>query len=170
MRYWDPGWQAIILAYTGRLLAAGFDGAYLDLVDAYEYYAAQGHPQAAEEMAAFVAAIRSHARAGDPDFYIFPQNAPELAALLPGYLDGVDGIGQEEAYYGYDGDDLPTPPDVTASEVEGYLTSSQCRQAGATVDYATTPARRRRLRGRRQGYVPFARCAIWTLCQSARPD
>lgn len=165
VRYWDPDWQAIIFAYTGRLLAAGFDGAYLDLVDAYEYYAGQGHPQAAEEMAAFVAAIRSHARAGDPDFYIFPQNAPELAALLPGYLDGVDGIGQEEAYYGYDGDDLPTPPDVTA-EVEGYL--DLFHNAGKlvlTVDYATTPAHVDDVYARSQarGYVPF--CTVRDLDQ-----
>ena len=32
--HWDPGWQAIISAYTDRLLSAGFDGAYLDIIDA----------------------------------------------------------------------------------------------------------------------------------------
>jgi cysteinyl-tRNA synthetase, unknown class len=42
VRYWDPEWQAIICgsqgAYLDRLLAAGFDGAYLDIVDAFEYF------------------------------------------------------------------------------------------------------------------------------------
>ncbi len=42
VRYWDANWQAIIFgsenAYLDRILAAGFDGAYLDLVDAYEYF------------------------------------------------------------------------------------------------------------------------------------
>ncbi len=42
VRYWEPEWKSIILtgddAYLKRILAAGFDGVYLDLVDAFEYY------------------------------------------------------------------------------------------------------------------------------------
>ncbi len=42
VRYWDPEWQAIILggpsAYLDRIVAAGFDGVYLDIIDAYEYF------------------------------------------------------------------------------------------------------------------------------------
>jgi cysteinyl-tRNA synthetase len=45
VRYWDPGWQAIIFgsgnAYLNRILAAGFDGVYLDIIDAYEYFEEQ---------------------------------------------------------------------------------------------------------------------------------
>jgi cysteinyl-tRNA synthetase len=120
VRYWDPAWQAIVFSYTDRLLDAGFDGVYLDIIDAYECYAERGRATAAQEMADFVAAIRADARARDPDFYIFPQNAPELADLVPGYLKSVDGIGQEDIYYGYDDDDVMTPPAATA-ELEGYL-------------------------------------------------
>ncbi|HEY66475.1 MAG TPA: hypothetical protein G4O02_18140, partial [Caldilineae bacterium] len=157
VHYWDPAWQAIIFAYTDRLLDAGFDGAYLDLIDAYEYYADQGRTTAAWEMADFVAAIAAHARRRDPDFYIFVQNAPELARLVPGYLDSVDGIGQEDIYYGYEGDDQPTPPEVTA-ELEGYLDAF--KDAGKlvlTIDYATTPAHvdDAYARSRAKGYVPF---------------
>ena len=77
----------------------------------------------------------------------------------------MDGIGQEEAYYGYDGDDLPTPPDVTA-EVEGYL--DLFHNAGKlvlTVDYATTPAHVDDVYARSQarGYVPF--CTVRDLDQ-----
>jgi len=40
--YWDPAWQAIIFgsanAYLDRILNAGFDGVYLDIIDAYEYF------------------------------------------------------------------------------------------------------------------------------------
>ncbi|NWF78310.1 MAG: endo alpha-1,4 polygalactosaminidase [Chloroflexi bacterium] len=35
VRYWYAGWQDIIFAYLDRILAQGFDGGYLDLVDAY---------------------------------------------------------------------------------------------------------------------------------------
>ncbi|HDP34189.1 MAG TPA: hypothetical protein ENN29_03660 [Candidatus Hydrogenedentes bacterium] len=42
VRYWAPEWQSIIYggadAYLDRIIAAGFDGAYLDLIDAYEYF------------------------------------------------------------------------------------------------------------------------------------
>lgn len=40
--YWDPAWKEIILtgtdSYLGRILDAGFDGVYLDIIDAYEYF------------------------------------------------------------------------------------------------------------------------------------
>lgn len=42
VRYWDPSWQGYIYgkdgAYVDLVLLAAFDGAYLDLIDAYEYY------------------------------------------------------------------------------------------------------------------------------------
>jgi cysteinyl-tRNA synthetase len=157
VRYWDPAWQMIVLSYTGRLLDAGFDGAYLDLIDAYEYYAERGRASAAQEMADFVAAIRAHARARDPDFYLFVQNAAELAAEVPGYLASVEGIGQEDIYYGYEDDDVMTPPAVTA-EMERHL--DVFKAAGKlvlTVDYATTPAHidDAYAKSLANGYVPF---------------
>ncbi len=163
VHYWDPAWQAIVLAYTDRLLAAGFDGAYLDIIDAYAYYADQGRSTAAQEMADLVAAIRAHARARDADFLIFAQNAPELAVLVPSYLASVDGIGQEDIYYGYEDDDVATPPEVTAA-LEGYL--DLFRSAGKlvlTIDYATTPSHidDAYARAQARGYVPF--CTVREL-------
>jgi cysteinyl-tRNA synthetase len=42
VKYWDPQWQAIIYgndsSYLHKILAAGFDGAYLDIIDAFEYF------------------------------------------------------------------------------------------------------------------------------------
>ena len=43
VRYWDPEWRKIIYygedgAYLQKILDAGFDGVYLDIIDAYEYY------------------------------------------------------------------------------------------------------------------------------------
>jgi cysteinyl-tRNA synthetase len=42
VEYWDPEWQAIVFDYTDRLIDAGFDGAYLDIIDAYEYFEDRG--------------------------------------------------------------------------------------------------------------------------------
>ncbi|QTQ13407.1 endo alpha-1,4 polygalactosaminidase [Treponema parvum] len=42
VRYWDEEWQKIIFgtdnSYTKKIIDAGFDGVYLDIIDAYEYF------------------------------------------------------------------------------------------------------------------------------------
>ena len=42
VKYWNAEWKKILYgssnAYLDRLLAAGFDGVYLDVIDAYEYF------------------------------------------------------------------------------------------------------------------------------------
>jgi cysteinyl-tRNA synthetase len=132
VRYWDQGWRDIIFQYLDKILGAGFDGIYCDIIDAYEYYQEKGRSAAAAEMADFVAAIRSYARALDPDFFIFVQNAAELAVTIPSYLNTVDGIGQEDIYYT---DGMEVPAEVTA-ELEGHL--KLFKDAGKpvlTIDY-----------------------------------
>ena len=42
VKYWNQDWQAIITgnndSYTKKMIDAGFDGVYLDIIDAFEYY------------------------------------------------------------------------------------------------------------------------------------
>ncbi|MDO5045400.1 endo alpha-1,4 polygalactosaminidase [Campylobacter sp.] len=42
VKYWDPDWQKIITgndeSYQRKILDAGFDGVYLDIIDAFEYF------------------------------------------------------------------------------------------------------------------------------------
>ncbi len=42
VKYWETEWQAVIFgsdsAYLDKILGAGFDGVYLDIIDAFEYY------------------------------------------------------------------------------------------------------------------------------------
>ncbi len=42
VKYWDPEWQAIIFgnqeSYLKKIVDAGFDGVYLDIIDAFDYY------------------------------------------------------------------------------------------------------------------------------------
>jgi cysteinyl-tRNA synthetase len=42
VHYWDEGWRRIILggahSYLDRIIEAGFDGVYLDLISAFEYF------------------------------------------------------------------------------------------------------------------------------------
>ena len=45
VKYWDPDWQKIITgndgSYQKKILGAGFDGVYLDIIDAFEYFEKQ---------------------------------------------------------------------------------------------------------------------------------
>ena len=42
VRYWEQSWKDIIYgndnSYLKKILDAGFDGVYLDIIDAFEYY------------------------------------------------------------------------------------------------------------------------------------
>lgn len=42
VRYWDPEWQGIIYgnndSYVTKIIDTGFDGVYLDIIDAFEYF------------------------------------------------------------------------------------------------------------------------------------
>ena len=42
VHYWDPEWQEIIFgnagSYLKKILDAGFDGVYLDIIDAFEFF------------------------------------------------------------------------------------------------------------------------------------
>lgn len=161
VRYWDPDWQAIIFgtpdSYLDKILARGYDGVYLDLVDVYWTYQEQGRATAAQEMVDFVLALTAYARRVRPGFAVFTQNAEDLAADYPEYLASLTGVGREDIYYGYYGDDEPTPPNETAW-IEQHL--DLFRNAGKpvlTIDYATTPAHidDSYAKSLAKGYVPF---------------
>ena len=111
-----------------------------------------------------MAGIAAYSRARDPDFYIIPQNAPELASIVNGYLEIVDGIGQEDIYYGYDEDGQPTPRQITG-ELE--LDLDLFKSAGKlvlTVDYTDAPGQvgYAYAKARSKGYVPSRPCVTWT--------
>ena len=121
VKYWDPAWQAIIFDYVDKIIASGFNGVYMDIIDAYQYWEDINPVPGmnyAQEMANFVAAIRAHAEAklaslGDTrDFAIMGQNGEELLANQT-YLNALDGVGKEDLrfYYpnGSEGSFQPTP-------------------------------------------------------------
>jgi cysteinyl-tRNA synthetase len=161
VQYWDPEWQAIIYgspeSYLDQILALGFDGIYLDRVDAYWYYEEKGRETAAREMADFIIALAEYARERQRGFGVFPQNAEELSLRFPDYLEAVTGIGVEDLYYGYPRDHEPSPADWTA-ERETIL--DQWVAAGKlvlTIDYTAKPEQIADAyeRARARGYVPY---------------
>ena len=161
VRYWDPAWQAILFgsqtAYLDRILAAGFDGVYLDRVDAFDEWQ-QGRPQAPREMTTLVKRIAAYAREKRPGFLVVPQNA-EALLKYDDYIATIDGIAKEDLLYGLDGkrDGSPNP--------QGEVWSSRrmldrARRAGKTVlavEYVRDPGLAARVTGelRGLGYVPL---------------
>lgn len=104
VRYWHPDWQKLTLDRIREVAKAGYDGAYLDIVDAYEYFAPR-RSSAAKDMVDFVAKIAAAARAINPNFLIIPQNGEGLLKYRK-YLSVIDGIAKEDLYYGLDGDGI----------------------------------------------------------------
>lgn len=137
VHYWDPAWKAIVFSYLDKILEVGFDGVYLDRVDAFEMYPKREGAMA--EMSQFVQEISVYARerAGQ-DFGVFPQNGHELLQE-PGYLQAITGIGREDTYFGYP-QDAQASPEAWTQEVESWL--KKATDAGKlvlNVDYTDDP-------------------------------
>jgi len=162
VRYWDPGWQEILFgtpeSYLDRIIEFGFDGVYLDRVDAYWYYEEQGRETAAREMADFVLALTEYARSKKPGFGVFPQNAEELGIQFPEYLEEMTGIGVEDLYYGYPRDHQASPPEWTAEREAILDTWVEAGKLVLTVDYTSVPEQIADAyeRSRARGFVPYA--------------
>ncbi|MES2737015.1 MAG: MJ1477/TM1410 family putative glycoside hydrolase [Verrucomicrobiota bacterium] len=109
VRFWQPEWQKIMLPAVDQVVQQGFDGIYLDIVDAFEFYeydparkdwldnrmnSETGRPYR-QDMIAWVETIAKRARAKNPRFWVIPQNA---AALLEdkGYRQMISCIGVED--------------------------------------------------------------------------
>ncbi len=170
VQFWAPEWQAITFDYLDEILAAGFDGAYLDIVDAFYYWIGEEdlgasfvNPDAAVDMFDFVAAIDTHARAVDGDFLIVPQNAPEIIEYLDAgqaaaYLDLIDAIGVEDTFFYSDNVDENAPYNPQ-DYVLDLLVDYQA--AGVTVyavDYVTRPGKVERFyqEALARGFIPYA--------------
>lgn len=117
--YWYPAWQNIVIyGYKGRsmveeTLKAGFDGIYMDWVEAFSdesvvKKARQEGVNTAREMFLFIERIRDYARAAsayaNPDYLVIAQNAPDLYEKDPQrYLSLIDAIACEAIWYDGDG-------------------------------------------------------------------
>lgn len=161
VRYWDSDWQAIALRALDGIMEAGFDGAYLDIIDGFEIWLG-GRPEAAAEMAGFVQTLAGHARGRRAGFLIFPQNgATILSELEPSaaeaYLAAVDGIGAEDTFfYGPDEEDNAYHPQWEVIEhLDRFVEAGKLVLA---VDYLTDQAKAGRFyrEAGARGYVPYA--------------
>lgn len=143
VRYWEPAWwNLVVRPRIDQALAAGFDGVYLDAPGAYEEIdlsLVPGETRASlgRKMVDLIMQISDYAKQQDPDFGVFPQNAPELRTHS-GYVDAIDGLGVEELFF------LADDEPCSASWCQENLTHVRAlRDAGKlilAVDYASQPA------------------------------
>ena len=97
VKFWDPNWQEIVFDYADRIVAAGFDGVYLDKVDAFED---MGHKEA---MVDFVANIAARVKAQRADLLVVSQNGQELISNAR-FRNAIDAFAREDLFYGEDED------------------------------------------------------------------
>ncbi len=102
-----------------------------------------------QEMRSFVQGISTWAKSIKPGFLIIPQNGVELVSQgvydigSPdiNYIGAIDAIGQEDLFYGYVDDDIPTPSSER-DYITTYLDMAKNLGVGILVtDYCSTPIR-----------------------------
>ncbi len=126
--FWRGEWREIWLGdggYLEGILGLGFDGVYLDWVEAYSddhvlEVAARDGVDAREEMIRWVGDIAAFARERRTGFIVIAQNAAELAED-DGYLGIIDAIAQEQVWFDGGADNLPPgdcPLPRTTAEID----------------------------------------------------
>ncbi len=149
VKYWEAGWQKIMLEAIDGVVARGFDGVYLDIVDGFETYEQDGgdfiddrmNPETTQayrrDMVDWVKAIAARARAKNPAALVIPQNGSQLVAHAD-FLEVISAIGIEDLFT--NGKKLQ--PKSHADEILGHL--KELAAAGKPVlliEYPKTPDR-----------------------------
>ncbi len=165
VRYWQTAWQRIIRKQLDAVIRAGFDGAYLDIVDAFEYF--EYDPQRREwidyrrnpetgntyrtDMVIWVRRFAAHARRQKPRFLIVPQNGVQLLGSAS-YRRAVSAIGVEDLFT--DGNRLQSRAQMAFALRYLRPFSRRTRKPVWVIEYGTRRnALRRSLQGaRRYGF------------------
>ena len=152
VRFWEPGWKAIVAARVKSFLAQGYDGFYLDRVDSYENIQAPGGSRAA--MIAFVQQVAAQARGIKSDAAIVVQNAEELLTS-DSYIAAIDGIAKEDLFHGANHSGNRNPGGMVSASV-GLLKRAKAKGKSIfVVEYMNGgTASRVAEEIRAQGFVP----------------
>jgi cysteinyl-tRNA synthetase len=141
--YWTQEWRTVATAYIDKVIAAGYDGVYFDVVDEYQQSWAKanapgGAAGAEQAMADLVAYLADYAHARAPTFKIWANNAEELLSNKT-YFDHIDGMFKEDLYYTDSGSKQPL------SETQASLELLQPMIAAGkdviAIEYVSTAAK-----------------------------
>jgi cysteinyl-tRNA synthetase, unknown class len=175
--FWDPRWQSNWLGEKGliqQIMNAGFDGLYLDWVEAYseKRVVTEARRQGIDPMKAmvkFIAAIRRRAQEFQPRAVLMAQNAPDILEADATYATLIDGVGFEDTWFrgGADapwdspkGGDIPnndTGDDSTKARLKQYRKFLRAGIPVFTIDYCLKPENAARVyaEAAREGLIPL---------------
>jgi cysteinyl-tRNA synthetase len=133
--FWYDEWRSVWLDDGGlieQIVQAGFDGVYLDWVEAYSDESVVAAADAdgldpRQEMIWWVGDIAERGRGLDPGFLVVAQNAAELVSD-DSYADVIDGLAQEQVWFDGAADndppgDCPLPRTDADVDSEEYVAS-----------------------------------------------
>lgn len=167
--FWAPQWADIMRSELDAIVDAGFDGAYLDWLEVYEYApvaraAAEAGIDPEDALVSFVAGLAEHARMQDPDFVLVAQNAAVLGAR-PEWRAMFDGIAQEAVWFDGEGDpdtseqvgDIAQDAELTEYYLDALAVWQDAGFPVWTVEYAADPATAEQAyeRAEREGFVTY---------------
>ncbi|ADD41800.1 endo alpha-1,4 polygalactosaminidase [Stackebrandtia nassauensis] len=140
VKYWeDEWWDKVVRPRLDLSMEAGFDGAYLDVPNAYEdidldLVPGETRESLGRKMTDLIIKISEYTKKREPDFMVLPQNSPELREF-DGYMDAIDGLGVEDLFF------LDSDKPCTEEWCEENLNNVRAiREAGKlvlSVDYAS---------------------------------
>ncbi|HEY1170316.1 MAG TPA: MJ1477/TM1410 family putative glycoside hydrolase [Verrucomicrobiae bacterium] len=149
VHYWHPEWQQLMLTAIDDVIARGFDGIYLDIVDGFENFERDGkkfiddrlNPETKQsyrrDMVDWVKAIAARARVKNPQALVIPQNGSQLLAHAD-FLDTISAIGIEDLFT--NGDKLQ--PKDSSAYILGYLQKMTAKQKPVLlIEYSKSPER-----------------------------
>ena len=149
--YWHEAWRAIWLGDAGYLQAildAGFDGIYLDWIEAYDdknvaAKAEDDEVDARQEMIWWVEDLADYCRARQSDFLVIAQNAAGLAEEAS-YRQTIDAIAQEQVWFDGAADndpqgDCPLPATDADVDTEAYAQHLKAIDEGCYRTYVDYP-------------------------------
>jgi cysteinyl-tRNA synthetase len=109
VKYWHAEWQRIMLGEIDDVMARGFDGVYLDIVDGFETFEQEGddfidnrvNPETRQsyrrDMVDWVKTIAARARVNNSGALVIPQNGSQLLAHAD-FLAAISAMGIEDLF------------------------------------------------------------------------
>ena len=133
VKFWYPAWESILTAQLDTIIDRGYDGVFLDVVDAYEYYKT-ARPSAQTEMKLMLQRLALRARLrGGADFGFFP-NGGEALLSDPLYLNMITGIMKESMFFS---ESVATNPSASAAMQAGLRPAVNAGKLVLSLDYTT---------------------------------
>lgn len=150
VKFWDPQWQNIIFSYIDTIINQGFDGIYMDIIDAYYYWQVENPQESMADslMIQFVLNIRNHiSLITTSTFYIIPQNGEDVINstnvsqnLKTNYFNSINGEGVEDVFFGGTlNEDNPYNPDTyRIQQLQEYQANNK---RVFSIEYLTQPSK-----------------------------